>query len=118
MKIIYKKTVAYNLDLDSIDRDFNIIIDREYIVMGMYISNRNNSLYYLTDQDNWPNWYPSQLFEVKDHLLPRDWYTQVYNDRKEYMIYLLTGFKELCMNDDFFDALAERGFCNAILFYM
>lgn len=114
MKLVCKKTSAKDFDLKEVmsllsnEYDYGLILEKEYVVMGIVIYKDSNCLYYLIDEDGWPNWYPYLLFEVSDNSLPQDWYISVYNKSSIGDLYCLAGFNELCNDQDYHDLLAER----------
>lgn len=114
MKIICIKNTAKNLDLTIENNIFtnnyhyDLTIGREYIIMGMAIYKKSNCLYYLINQNRFPDWYPYMLFNVIDNKIPADWYTYVPQQDDPGDISFLMGFDELCNDNDFYDALMDR----------
>lgn len=79
-------------------------VDERYIVYGQMIC--RGMLQYLikgTDE-NLPSWYPAEIFEVENALLPLEWYFRYQNDE----VSALWGFYELVNDKEFIDQLMER----------
>src|SRR5579872_1801587 len=115
MKVICKANRAINLDLDEVtlvysqETDFPIIKGKEYIVMVMMICKNSNCIYYLVDDYDRPDWVPYALFDISDNELLPSWYVKIFNKKtSEGPIFYLSGFSELCNNNDYHDALIER----------
>ena len=115
MKVMCIKNLAKDLDLNEVknifvpQQHYGLIIGREYLVMGMVIYKDSNCLHYLIDNDGSPNWYPYMLFEITNKKLPSNWYVDVLGKGGDGNLHTLIGFKELCLDDDYHDALiAER----------
>lgn len=114
MKVICKKNSAKELDLQEVktllrnEYDYRLILEKEYIVMGIESYKDSNCLYYLVDEGGLPNWYPYPLFTISDNALAKDWYIKIYNKKSEGDVYLLSGFYELCNNENYHDLLIER----------
>lgn len=64
-------------------------------------------LSFLIDESGYPNWFPTEIFELNENSLPYDWYFKfkTYPDKKQGALW---GFKELCDVEDFYDLLIER----------
>lgn len=80
-------------------------VDERYIVYGQMIC--RGMLQYLikgTDE-NLPSWYPAEIFEVENTLLPLEWY---FMYQKENEVSALWGFYELVNDKEFIDQLMER----------
>jgi hypothetical protein len=115
MKVICKENKAKNLDFKqdqftfSKETEFSIEHTKEYIVMGIMIEKESNCLYYLIDDDfGRPSWLPYVLFNISDNQLPPYWYVNILNKHESMgSIFYLSGFDELCNNDDYHDALLE-----------
>lgn len=87
--------------------EYNLDIGQEYTVYGILVW--GGSLRYLiVVLDDLPGWYPAELLEVVDHLLPLEWY---YNFRgyEDNSLYAIWGYKEMVFDTDkHYDALIER----------
>ena len=117
MKVICKKDVIRDAELkevttsrvDKYDYSAEIEIGKEYRVMGLMMTRHSNCLYYLIDDDGRPWWYPYMLFDISDNSLPSNWYIMLIDKSIPYIdVYYLSGFYELCNDDDYYDALNER----------
>jgi len=77
--------------------------------MGIMIRKESNDIHYLIDINTRPFWFPYILFTISDNQLPPYWYISILNKQESTgTIFYLSGFDELCNNDDFHDALVER----------
>ncbi|MBL7786521.1 MAG: hypothetical protein JNM36_11495 [Chitinophagales bacterium] len=118
MKITCKQTTSKGFNLKEVttvtsnNYDYNfggygIELNKEYLVMGIAIYKNSNCLYYLTDVNGEPDWFPYLLFDVADNYIPRNWFILVSGKNDDTGIYLLCGFDELCNDSDFHDQLLE-----------
>jgi hypothetical protein len=114
MKVICKENKATNLDpkevtiVHSNDTYFPVTKGGEYIVMGMVIYKTSNCIYYLVNNLGRPHWIPYQLFDISDNQLPPHWFMKIFDKKTSPGgLFYLSGFDELCNNDDFHDALIE-----------
>lgn len=116
MKVTCKKDKAINLEPEEItiiqcsnQTEFPVIKEFEYIVMGMVIYEDSQCIYYLVNDYHYPFWVPYQLFDVSDNQLPPYWFTKIFNQKTSpSVLFYLSGFDELCNNDNYYDALIER----------
>jgi len=115
MKVICKENTAENLDLNEVKHasrttQYPVRVGSEYIVMGMMIYKNFNCLYYLvSDNNGLPYWIPCELFEISDNTLSPNWFVKVF-DKKDVStnFFYLSGFSELCNDDDYNDDLVLR----------
>lgn len=109
MKVICKYNDPSNLPTGIPDNfDFGLELNKEYIVMGLLTFKRSNDLYLLVDENGRPSWFPYQIFEIVNNILPKKWLVKI-NSRNEFVDYKnLIGFRELCNDDNFFNGLLER----------
>lgn len=114
MKVICKEDKATNLDFNEVtilhskETYFPVTKEVEYIVMGMVIYKNSNCIYYLVDDDR-PDWIPYPLFNISDNQLPPYWFMKIFDKKTSPGgLFYLSGFDELCNNDDYHDALIER----------
>ncbi len=116
MKVICKENRAINLNLKEVkvllsnEASFPIKKGEKYIVLGSIVYRDSNYIYYLlSDYGDWPFWMPYQLFNILDSDILPDWCVKIF-DRKHYSteLFFLSGFYELCNNENFYDALIER----------
>lgn len=114
MKAICKQNTARTLDLKEVttlfsnEYTYDLELGKEYTIMGLVIYKDSNCLYYLVDEHGRPSWVPYRLFEISDNSLPQNWYVEVLEKNLSGDIFYLSGFYELCNQDDFYDLLAER----------
>ncbi|CDN45759.1 MULTISPECIES: hypothetical protein [Paenibacillus] len=85
---------------------YSVKIDEQYTVYGQHIYKGVLSYLLLGTFENLPSWYPAELFEVTDTLLPLEWYFQFYGN--ENSISAIWGYKELVAIDSHHDDLIER----------
>ena len=90
-------------------RKYQIEIGTEHIVYGIF-STDGRSSYLLTDKHNFPFWYPAELFEIIDSLLPPT--TRIsfkkykrYDDKDSTAT--IIGYKEMTLDFDHHDDLIE-----------
>lgn len=86
---------------------YDLEIEQIYTVYGIYISNKGPVLYLIQDiYDNWPDWYPADLFITTDHLLPLEWYYNFFG--YDNCVSAIWGYKELALNLEHYNGLIER----------
>ena len=113
MKVTCKQNTLKDFDLSEVIGFFNknakyhVDIGQEYLVMGIMIPKYNNCLYYMVDNGDLPIWNPYFLFDISDNSLPNDWYVKVYNKNDPDRLFYLSGFYELCNDEDFHDLLLD-----------
>jgi hypothetical protein len=115
MKVVCKENRAINLDLKEVtsifsqEAYFSVVKGKEYIVMGIMVYKDSNCIYYLIDDYDLPEWQPYPLFDISDSELSTDWHVSILNKAESAgNIFYLSGFSELCNNEDYQDALEER----------
>lgn len=116
MKVICKENTSQNIDLHEAtsisDKEykFPLTIGKEYLIMAISVNKDTNYLYYLLDNDQEPFWAPYELFENSDDAFPANWHIDVIDKKKhpEQSRFFLSGFYELCTDENFYDALAHR----------
>ncbi|BBW98643.1 phosphoribosylaminoimidazole synthetase [Geobacillus icigianus] len=101
-KDISEKALSIGYSTETV---FELEIGRVYTVYGVCLW--RDSLHYLIkgEEHNYPSWYPSELFDVSDRLLPVEWY---YDYFRACDITAIWGYKELVEDDSHFDGLMER----------
>jgi hypothetical protein len=82
---------------------FELEKSNNYTVYGM--CQWRCSLHFLIMGDNFPSWYPAELFNVVDNRLPLEWY---FNYNLDSDISAVWGYKELVDDENHFDDLMER----------
>lgn len=100
----FSKNTLLNMGC-TIYTELPLTIDEIYIVYGQIIS--RGILKYLIkgSKENLPSWYPAEIFEVVDSLLPFEWYFK-YNKTNE--ISAIWGYQELVSDDKYLEKLVER----------
>ncbi|MCK4261354.1 MAG: hypothetical protein KAX49_20455 [Halanaerobiales bacterium] len=93
---------------DTIETQFNLEIGHEYFVYG--ISIWKNLMHYLISgkNENLPSWYPAELFDVSDSLLPFEWYFNHYANEVDCPLLAIWGYKELALDLKHYEGLIER----------
>jgi hypothetical protein len=115
MKVICKENRAHKLSYEeneftfSKETKFIAVLGKEYIVMGIMMRKDSNALYYLIDEYHSPYWIPYIVFDIFDNQIFTDWHIAILEKAKSTgTIFYISGFKELCNDDDYHDALMER----------
>jgi hypothetical protein len=96
-----------NQEVDkSESTQFFVTLGRKYFVYAMGQNTRNYQLkYYLSDEEGNLDSYPSDLFEIVDGTLPRDWgFAEWKSENYHYRIW---GYKEI-LKYDHFEGLIEH----------
>ncbi|MCM3381549.1 hypothetical protein CHH77_20805 [Shouchella clausii] len=110
MKVLCKENTGLNL-LETTyeigytkETVFGLDKNKNYTIYG--ICQWRKSLHFLImgEEGNFPSWYPAELFNVIDNMLPLEWYFDYYVGRD---ISAVWGYKEL-LDDNHFDELMER----------
>jgi len=117
MKIICTETRSKNLDLRDVTMVLNhsydfkndgLIIDQEYLVMGIKSHMESSYLYYLIDTQSWhPDWFPSTLFDIIDNTFPPFWHLKLFDDKQQEELRFLMGYEELCGDSNYYYRLVE-----------
>src|SRR5690606_8361747 len=88
---------------------FPVVKGKEYIIMGIMIMKESNCIYYLVDEYDLPDWIPYVLFDISHNELLPNWFVSILNKKESTgNIFYLSGFSELCNDEDYHDALVER----------
>lgn len=89
----------------TVNTKLPLCINDIYIVYGQMIY--KGILKYLIKgtNENLPSWYPAEIFEVVDSLLPFEWYFR-YNEGDE--IRAVWGFQELVNDKKYLENLIDR----------
>ena len=83
---------------------FSLEIGRNYNVYSICLW--EGVLKYLTiGEENLPSWYPAELFDVVDTMLPLEWYCDVKSGESLEGIW---GYKEMVLDENHYDDLLER----------
>jgi len=86
--------------------EFGISIDREYAVFGTALW-QSLLLFLISDDNSLPNWYPADLFSIKDGKLGSDWFFNAYAGNED-GLQAIWGYDALVHDDTHYDALLER----------
>lgn len=114
MKVICKenKVTSLNLGKENIiypnNYRFSLVKEKEYIVMGIVIYKDSNCIYYLVDEYEHPTWIPYIFFEISDKELSPNWFVKVFDKNESEDLFCLSGFNEMCNDEDYYDALVDR----------
>lgn len=84
---------------------FSIKMGEKYIVYGQHIFNNVLGYFLIGTYENLPSWYPAELFEVVDSMLPLEWYYQ-YNPNSP--LRAIWGYIELIQYGSHYDGIQER----------
>lgn len=84
---------------------FDFRSGQEFFVYGVCLW-RNILLYLICDNTPNPNWYPSELFEVKCSHIPPGWEFTTY-EKDEYSIKAVLGYSEL-LHQSHYTGIIER----------
>lgn len=60
----------------------------------------------IRDDTRLPNWYPIQLFEVAEPVLPNNWLFANFGNSEH--LQAIWGYEELIRDESHYDALLER----------
>jgi len=93
------------------DFKLNVKVGAEYIVYSMVMWRGTLDYLILGYDSKCPSWYPAELFEVINPLLPFVWYCnfdRYTNYRGEYSQVVLWGYKEMIMDPGHNIALIEE----------
>lgn len=90
---------------DSVETEYPLKLGETYIVYGQNISKGILKYLVIGTYENLPSWYPAELFEVSDSMLPLEWYYQ-YDANS--VISAIWGYKELVLDESHHDDLLER----------
>ena len=100
-----EKTIAVG-QLKTTEYDINI--EKIYTVYSMHMWKGILS-YLLSDELNdWPFWYPAELFEVVDPLLPMEWYFSFNRYENKEPRNAIWGYKEMALDPQHRIDLIER----------
>lgn len=91
---------------NSNETQFSIKIGEIYTVYGQHLFKGVLGYLILGTYENLPSWYPVELFEVVDTILPLEWHFKFYGYDNN--ISSMWGYKELVLDENHHDALLER----------
>jgi hypothetical protein len=87
--------------------DYGLIIHKEYLVMGIVVFKKSKDTYFLIDESGKPSWFPFQIFEIIENVIPNNWYYIINNDYDYVDFHSLLSYKEFC-DFEYFNLLLER----------
>lgn len=61
----------------------------------------------VVDEDDFPTWYPAEVFEIVCNSIPGDWFFKYYSDN-EFGLQAVWGPEYLVKDERFYDALNDR----------
>lgn len=97
----------------TINTIFPLEIGKIYIVYSICLW--EGTLKFLTvGEENLPSWYPAELFDVVDKILPLEWYCDVRSGEELEAIW---GYREIVFDGNHYDGLLERE-DNAVRFFL
>lgn len=91
---------------NSDETKYAVKIGEVYTVYGQHIYKGVLSYLIVGTYENLPSWYPVELFEVVDPMLPLEWYYGFYG--YDNLISSIWGYKELVLDENHHDYLIER----------
>ncbi len=101
------KLLARTKELGNTDETkYPVKIGEIYTVYGQHLYKGVLSYLLLGTYENLPSWYPVELFEVTNSLLPFEWYYKYFGNENN--VGAIWGYKELVLLDSHHDDLIER----------
>jgi hypothetical protein len=91
---------------NSDEAKYPVKIGEVYNVYGQHLYKGVLSYLIVGTYENLPSWYPAELFEVVDPMLPLEWYYGFYG--YDNLISSIWGYKELISDENHHDDLIER----------
>jgi hypothetical protein len=85
---------------------FDVSIGGDYTVFAIALW-KSQVLLLLADERELPNWYPVELFSVKDPRLPSDWIFGAFRTH-EHDVEAIWGYEHLVRDSTHWEALLER----------
>jgi len=61
----------------------------------------------VAEEDDFPTWYPAQVFKVVDDTVPDNWFFKYFSDN-QFGVQAVWGPELLVKEDGFYDALNDR----------
>jgi len=88
----------------TVNTIFPLEIGKNYIVYSICLW--EGILKFLTiGEENLPSWYPAELFDVVDKMIPLEWYCDVKSGENLEAIW---GYREIVIDEEHYDELLER----------
>lgn len=91
---------------NSDETNYPIKIGDRFNVYGQHLYKGVLSYLVLGTYENLPSWYPAELFEIEDALLPLEWYYRYLGYDSN--LSAIWGYKELVLDEEHHDNLIER----------
>ena len=113
MKVIYDFCDQSTLSKECLEvgfskkTSFEVSLDKEYIVYGISIW-RKIIFYLIYDDNQLPNWYPSEIFKISNSSIPNNWKFAINKNSDEYSVVAVLGYQELTDIDGYYVELIER----------
>ena len=85
------------------ESQFSLTVGQEYSVLGMAVWN-SSVLVLVADQNDWPNWIPTELFTVKDPRVPTGWLFAT-NVANQHGVEAIWGYELLITDPDHYELL-------------
>ena len=82
-------------------------VGRIYEVYGTSVW-RSIVTFLVAEEDDFPTWYPAQVFKVVDDTVPDNWFFKYFSDN-QFGVQAVWGPELLVKEDGFYDALNDRG---------
>ena len=89
----------------SINTKLPLEVGDIYVVYGQIIFKGILQFLIKGKYEDYPSWYPAEIFEVIDNRLYFDWFFQYYRNEE---VSALWGFKELIFDEQYLDKLMNR----------
>ncbi len=86
--------------------NYSVKIGEVYNVYGQHLYKGVLSYLIIGTYENLPSWYPVELFEIVDSILPLEWYYKFYGYDND--ISSIWGYNELVLDAKHHDSLIER----------
>ena len=89
--------------------DYGLVKGSEYLIMS--IVSTSEGIWYLTDENSKPNFFPSCIFELTDSSLPEGWKIKTINSEDGIFPFnksAIIGYNEICSKDDHIEKILLR----------
>ncbi|UTR15006.1 phosphoribosylaminoimidazole synthetase [Salipaludibacillus sp. LMS25] len=93
---------------NSIETQYSLENDKIYTVYGINVWDEVMHYLVLGKDENFPSWYPAELFEVVENVLPYEWYFNYYGEDSVTGVLAIWGYKELVLDTNHYIELIER----------
>lgn len=85
---------------------FALVLGREYTVHAMSIW-RSALMLPLPDDNDLPNWYPGDAFEISDDKVPTNWHFRMFRDSESFLR-AIWGYGQVVLDSGHYDGLIQR----------